>query len=136
MLDHYLALIARMEPNLTPVDTGPALGSIAISLKRIADGRCAAPRPGRVSESIWSGSTTIIPLADVQFIEKLAHGRLQVVFKNSTWDSGPDGGWNSAAKIGAGGASSFLRAWCHYRSELEADTLADLSPGAPAAGGE
>lgn len=36
-VDAYLAVIARMEPDLTAVDTPAALASIAISLKRIAD---------------------------------------------------------------------------------------------------
>jgi len=35
--DEYLATIGRMEPDITAVDTPPALASIAISLKRIAD---------------------------------------------------------------------------------------------------
>ena len=33
----YLETVARLEPEITMVDTGAALASIAISLKRIAD---------------------------------------------------------------------------------------------------
>jgi hypothetical protein len=35
--DPYLDTIARMEPEIAMVDTGGALASIAISLRRIAD---------------------------------------------------------------------------------------------------
>lgn len=37
MTNTYLHCIDRMEPDIAAVDTGPALASIAISLKRIAD---------------------------------------------------------------------------------------------------
>lgn len=33
----YLDTVNRLEPDITPIDTGPGLASIAISLKRIAD---------------------------------------------------------------------------------------------------
>lgn len=36
-LDSYLNTISRLEPELAAIDTGPALASIAISLRRIAD---------------------------------------------------------------------------------------------------
>lgn len=36
-VDSYLDTVARMEPDVTPVDREGALASIAISLKRIAD---------------------------------------------------------------------------------------------------
>lgn len=37
ILDDYLATVARLEPEITPLDVGGAAASIAISLKRIAD---------------------------------------------------------------------------------------------------
>lgn len=36
-VDAYLATLARMEPDISPVDLTAAAASIAISLKRIAD---------------------------------------------------------------------------------------------------
>lgn len=37
MQDAYLETVARIEPDVTPLDRDGALASIAISLKRIAD---------------------------------------------------------------------------------------------------
>jgi hypothetical protein len=81
---------------------------------------------GKVSESIYSGKTTVVPLADVQHIEKRELG-LFVVTKHTRWDN--DGGfWANSIWIDKAEADGFMRAWCDYRAELEADTLADLSP--------
>lgn len=41
-VDAYLDTIKRIEPDISMIDTGAALASIAISLKRIADALATA----------------------------------------------------------------------------------------------
>lgn len=88
---------------------------------------------GNVTESIYSGQNVIVPLADVQHIEK--HNRngvsdgIMVVTCHTRWDHEHDV-WANGIWIGEPEATAFRSAWCRYRSELEADTLADLSPKA------
>lgn len=80
-----------------------------------------------VTESIYSGKTVIVPLADVQHIETHNSGGLIVVTKHTRWDKETDG-WANNIWIDGAEAQAFKQAWCRYRSELEADDLADLSP--------
>lgn len=82
---------------------------------------------GKVTESIYSGKSIVIPLADVQHIEKTNPLGLIVVTKHTRWDAAT-GGWANNAWIDQAEAQAFMRAWCRYRSELEAETLADLEP--------
>lgn len=84
---------------------------------------------GKVTESIYSGKSVIVPLADVSHIEKLLDGQLVVVTKHTRWDFDRDF-WANNIVISADEADAFKSAWCRYRSELEAHTLADLTPGA------
>lgn len=82
-----------------------------------------------VTESIYSGSV-IVPLADVQHIEKWDKHTvpgIKVITKHTRWDNDP-GDWANPIWISEPEATAFRSAWCRYRSELEADTLADLSP--------
>lgn len=78
-----------------------------------------------VTESIYSGRNIVIPLADVQHIEKHNPGGLIIITKHTRWDT-ETGNWANNAWIGGDEADAFMAAWCRYRSELEADTLADL----------
>jgi hypothetical protein len=80
-----------------------------------------------VTESIYNGRTIVVPLADVQHIERHNPLGLIVVTKHTRWDA-EAGGWANSAWIDKADADDFIRAWCRYRSELEVDTLADLSP--------
>lgn len=82
---------------------------------------------GSVTESIYSGKSVIVPLADVQHIETHNPGGLVVVTKHTRWDQ-ETGTWANNIWIDGAEADAFKLAWCRYRSELEADTLADLSP--------
>jgi hypothetical protein len=75
---------------------------------------------GRVTESIYSGKSTVVPLADVQHIEKRELG-LVVVTKHTRWDNDGDF-WANSIWIDKAEADAFMQAWCRYRSELEADT--------------
>lgn len=88
---------------------------------------------GNVTESIYNGKKVLVPLADVQHIETHNPNGLIVVTKHTRWDSKTDT-WANNIWIDKDEASEFKRAWCRYRSELEADTLADLSPSIPVVG--
>jgi hypothetical protein len=82
-----------------------------------------------VTESIHSGKSAIVPLADVQHIETRNPLGLIVVTKHTRWDKEGDF-WANSIWIDAAEAVAFKAAWCRYRSELEAETLMDLSPAA------
>jgi hypothetical protein len=85
-----------------------------------------------VSESIFSGKQAIVPLADVQHIEPMPNHSvpgIRVITKHTRWDRDA-GDWANAIWISDPEAAEFRRAWRRYRSELEADTLADLTPAA------
>lgn len=82
---------------------------------------------GSVTESIYSGKNVIVPLADVQHIETHNDLGLIIVTKHTRWDFARDN-WANNIWIGKDEADAFKRAWCRYRSELEADTLATLHP--------
>lgn len=83
---------------------------------------------GNVTESIYSSATVVVPLADVSHVIKRPLG-IQVVTKHTTYSFEGDD-FNNCAWIGKDEQQAFLSAWCRYRSELEADTLADLTPNA------
>ena len=82
---------------------------------------------GKVTESIYRGKSVIVPLADVQHIETYNAGGLIVVTKHTRWDCERDV-WANNIWIDKAEAEDFKAAWCRYRSELEEDTLADLTP--------
>ena len=83
----------------------------------------------RVSESIFDGQSIIIPMADVQHIEKHwfaaderkrgTHRGLIIVTKHTRWDMEADM-WANNIYLTREEGDTFLRAWCTYRSELEA----------------
>lgn len=88
---------------------------------------CGAVRRGRVTESIYSGACVIVPLADVQHIERQKTGGIIVVTRHTRWDTEADA-WANNIWLDASEAGAFINAWCKYRHELEADTLAALAP--------
>lgn len=81
---------------------------------------------GHVSESIWDSESLVVPMADVQHIEKLSingvPNGLWLITKHTRWDYEKDM-WNNPIYIPAPKADDFLRDWCNYRSELEKDSL-------------
>lgn len=83
----------------------------------------------KVTESIYGSASLVVPLADVQHMEKNKHGGLVVVTKHTRWDN-DTGTWANNLFVPETEREAFLAAWCRYRSELEADTLADLRPDA------
>jgi hypothetical protein len=87
---------------------------------------------GKVSESIFSDGNVVIPMADVQHIEKRYHtcdltngtrkGDLSgsiVITKHTRWNF-ENGCWDNNIWLSADQTESFLSAWCFYRHELEA----------------
>ena len=90
---------------------------------------------GKVTESIFDGKTVIIPMADVQHIQKI-NGGISIITKHTTWNYKAIG-WENDIFISNkdGEDKQFLKAWCKYRSEIESldkpDSLSDeeLSEG-------
>ena len=82
-----------------------------------------------VSESIFSGPRTIIPLADVQNVErhwydrderkKDNHRGLRVITKHTRWDYESDD-WANSIYLNRDEADLFLPVWWRYRAEVEA----------------
>lgn len=93
---------------------------------------------GKVLESIFSGKTLIIPLAEVQHIEKYwyntddkdqsEHRGINVITSKTTWNQEIDC-YNNAIYIPTGKEEKlFMRDWRNYRAQLEPESLADLAP--------
>jgi len=94
----------------------------------------------KVSESIFSGASVVIPMADVQHIEKQFHtcdladgskkGDLRgyaVITKHTKWDTEIDFYANSIY-LGKEEGQKFLQAWTTYRHELEGGADAFIGP--------
>lgn len=87
---------------------------------------------GKVTESIFSGETVIIPMADVQHIEKHWYGGgestrdnfkgIKIITKHTKWDMEADT-WTNSIYLDGKEAKAFLKAWCVYRHELEKEAL-------------
>lgn len=101
---------------------------------------------GQVTESIFSGLCFVIPLADVSHIERHWYPKdkdrtknnyrgLTIVTKHTTWSQECDTYANSAYIPNGDEAESFLKAWCRYRAELEAETIVNISGDIPGFGG-
>lgn len=82
---------------------------------------------GKVTESIWSNDKYIIPLADVQFINKLTEteikDRIFIIFKNSKMDEFST--WHPFIYLDGEAGKSFKKEFCRYRHELEFETLSN-----------
>ena len=87
---------------------------------------------GKVTESIFSNKRVTIPLADVQHVEKTFYDCDGVEFKKGDLNGASvvtkhtkscEYGWENAIWLGADEVDNFMKAWCHYRGELEADSL-------------
>lgn len=87
---------------------------------------------GDVTESIFSGKSCIIPMADVQHIERHWYGDadrtrdnykgILVITNHTKWNQERDA-WENNIYLCRDEADAFLRAWCTYRYELEKTTL-------------
>lgn len=85
----------------------------------------------KISESIFITGTTIIPMADVQHIEKRfcscdlvggeKKGDLQgcfVITKHTTWNFEHDM-WENAIWLTSEDCNKFIKSWCYYRYEVD-----------------
>lgn len=85
----------------------------------------------KISESIFDGKNVVIPMADVQHVEKkyhtcnLANGAKKgdlmgsnIITKHTSWDSEADY-WANPIWLNAEETENFLKVWCFYRYELE-----------------
>ena len=85
---------------------------------------------GQVTESIYECSNAIIPLAEVQYMEKDKRANfidgVNIILSGTTWND-EIGGWNNSPYLRGDEAKGFRKAWCRYRHELEKETLADLT---------
>lgn len=77
---------------------------------------------GKVTESIFSNKQVVIPMAEVSHVVKLSD-QIEVVFKHSKWNDTFQHFEPSVHLSYQSADKKFLRAWCDYRAELEADTL-------------
>lgn len=86
-------------------------------------------KKGKVSESIFSGMNNIIPMADVQHVErhyypsdvdrtKDNYRGLTVVTCHTKWSQVMDA-WENPIYLPKDEANDFLKAWTYYRFELE-----------------
>ena len=92
----------------------------------------------KATESIYNGKHCVVPLAEVQHIEKVKRGPypfeigtqpngLHLITRMTVYDMQSDH-WTNPIYIAEDEASDFLSAWCRYRSEIESETLASLEP--------
>lgn len=82
----------------------------------------------KVSESIWNGKNEIIPMADVQHIQKHhSSGGIIVITKNTRWDMEADT-WANGIWLNKEDGDSFKKEWCFYRHELEGGREAFKGP--------
>lgn len=76
----------------------------------------------KISESIFSNEKIIIPMSDVQHIEKLKRdgepNGLWLITKQTNWDYEMDM-WNNPIYIPQEDSQSFIDAWCFYRYEKD-----------------
>ena len=84
---------------------------------------------GKVTESIFSGESVIIPMAEVHHIERDKRegytDAVIVVLNGTTWNNEIDT-YNNNAYLRHEEAESFKQCWYRYRAELEADTIINI----------
>jgi len=84
---------------------------------------------GKAKESIYDGKTVLVPMADVQHIEKLVRKNkptdtelipngLHAVTRNTRWNFEHDT-YENAIYIPENEAADFLKAWQIFRSEID-----------------
>jgi hypothetical protein len=83
----------------------------------------------RATESIFSGKTVLVPMAEVQHVEKLVRKNrptdteiipngLHLVTKHTNYNFHQDM-WDNPIYIPESEAAEFLKAWQLYRSEID-----------------
>ena len=91
-----------------------------------------------VTESIFDGLTTVIPMADVQHFTrhwinakgsertKQNYDGITVITRNTKWDFEMDY-WSNQIYLPREEADTFIKAWAMYRHELEIETLVEFN---------
>lgn len=79
------------------------------------------------TESIYNGKSAIIPLADVQHVERGTYG-MQVVTDKTKWNFENDT-WENAIFVCKSEEEAFLSAWRRYRSEVDGVQRGEESEG-------
>ena len=103
------------------------------TLERCIDKMNALLEPkGKVHESIFSGETAVIPMADVQHVEKHwypsdkrtidNHRGIQLITKHTRWDMESDT-WANNIYLSRAEADKFMEAWTTYRFQLEGNLI-------------
>lgn len=82
----------------------------------------------QITESVFNGETTIIPMADVQHIERHWHFMtkrnknnyrgISIITKHTKWDK-ETGAWANNIFLDKQEADRFLKVWCNYRHEID-----------------
>jgi len=84
---------------------------------------------GNVTESIFSGKSKIIPLAEVHHIDidnRVDYeGSISVILNGTTWNQEIDT-YNNSVYLRREEAEDFKAAWCRYRAELESETIQNI----------
>ena len=84
----------------------------------------------KVSESIYTSSSIVVPMAEVQHVEKLKRSDgnggmvpngLFLITRFTRWSQEMDM-WENPIVIPPDESEEFLKAWCFYRNELEASS--------------
>ena len=89
----------------------------------------------KVTESIFSHKDIVIPMADVQNIEKRYHDcdlvngtkkgdfmGVMLITSHTKWNFEYDC-WENGIWVNSETAKLFMKCWCRFRHELELDTL-------------
>lgn len=86
----------------------------------------------KISESIFTGKTTIIPMADVQHIERHWFSGdeqteenlkgYKIITKHTKYNVDVDV-WENNVYLTKDEGDKFIQAWCHYRHELDGPFL-------------
>jgi hypothetical protein len=93
----------------------------------------------KATESIYDGVHCVVPLAEVQHIEKVKRGPYRGeeglqpnglrVITSMTKLSLEAGDWANPVFVPQDESAAFMAAWCRYRSEIESETLLNLEHG-------
>ena len=84
----------------------------------------------KISESIYTSGSLVVPMAEVQHIEKLKRpdetggmipNGLFLITRFTRWSKEMDM-WENPIFIPQDESEEFLKAWCFYRHELEASS--------------
>ena len=76
----------------------------------------------QISESIFTNGRILVPMADVEYIEKLKNSGkpngIWVITKHTNWNFEYDM-WDNPIFLPEEESKSFIDAWCYYRYEKD-----------------